>query len=80
MLLAIEEQVINLEEPMRDMSEMLKLGPMRLKSGKATELAESLERLPPNEEVSCASDLEEKVPVQTLKLGSMRLISAKSLE
>ncbi|KAH1097196.1 hypothetical protein J1N35_014117 [Gossypium stocksii] len=57
----------------------LKLGPIKLNSRKATELVESLERLPPNEEVSCASNLEEVV-MQTLKLGSMSLISIDSSE
>ncbi|KAH1063667.1 hypothetical protein J1N35_028654 [Gossypium stocksii] len=52
----------------------------RLNSGKVTKLAESSNRLPPGEEVSCASDLKEKIAVQTLKLGLMRFIYVESLE
>ncbi|KAH1063937.1 hypothetical protein J1N35_028924 [Gossypium stocksii] len=68
----------NLEEIV--VMQMLKLGPIKLNSGKATELAELLERLPPKEEVSCASDFEEKIWMQILKLGSIRLISVESSE
>ncbi|MFQ6663571.1 hypothetical protein Gotur_031053 [Gossypium turneri] len=40
--------------------------------GKATsELVESSEGLPPKEEVSLSSDLEEKVTMKTMKLGPM---------
>ncbi|KAH1031788.1 hypothetical protein J1N35_043962 [Gossypium stocksii] len=55
-----------------------KLRPMRLNSGKAVDFAESSKRLPSKEEVSCASKIEEKVMVQTLKLGPMGLISIES--
>ncbi|KAH1107378.1 hypothetical protein J1N35_011146 [Gossypium stocksii] len=50
-------------------TKIVKLGPMRLNSRKATELAESSVRLPPIEEVSLASNLEEEVAMQTFKLG-----------
>ncbi|MFQ6643201.1 hypothetical protein Gotur_017868 [Gossypium turneri] len=49
-------------------------------SSKATELAESSARLSPIEEVSLALDSEEEVTMQTLKLGSMRLISVDTSE
>ncbi|MBA0861157.1 hypothetical protein Goshw_025098 [Gossypium schwendimanii] len=59
---------------------IVKLGPMKLNLSKATELAESSVRLSPIEEVSCASDSEEKVAMQTLKVESMRLTSIDTLE
>ncbi|MFQ6663570.1 hypothetical protein Gotur_031053 [Gossypium turneri] len=44
----------------------------RSKKKKATsELVESSEGLPPKEEVSLSSDLEEKVTMKTMKLGPM---------
>ncbi|MBA0602773.1 hypothetical protein Gorai_002942 [Gossypium raimondii] len=45
---------------------------------KATKLVKSSERLPPKEEVSCALDFEEKVAMQRLRLGSIRLNSNKA--
>ncbi|KAH1114046.1 hypothetical protein J1N35_007424 [Gossypium stocksii] len=59
---------------------IVKLGPMRLNSSKATELAKSSTRLSPIEEVSLASDLNEETAMQTVKLGSMRLVSVDTSE
>ncbi|MBA0741836.1 hypothetical protein Gogos_014958 [Gossypium gossypioides] len=48
---------------------------------KATsELGESSEKLPPMEEVSFSSDLEEKVAMKTVKLGPMRLKLSEASE
>ncbi|MBA0642277.1 hypothetical protein Goklo_026699 [Gossypium klotzschianum] len=48
---------------------------------KATsELGESSEGLPPNEEVSLSSDLEERVAMKTVKLGPMRLKLSEASE
>ncbi len=48
---------------------------------KATsELGESSEGLPPKEEVSLSSDLEEKVAMKTVKLGPMRLKLSEASE
>ncbi|KAK5812835.1 hypothetical protein PVK06_028277 [Gossypium arboreum] len=58
----------------------VKLGPMRLNLSKAMELAESSTRLPLMEEMSFASDLEEEVVIQTLKLRLMRLTSVDTSE
>ncbi|KAH1046625.1 hypothetical protein J1N35_037409 [Gossypium stocksii] len=62
------------------MMKTLKLGPIRLNSSKATELAELSVILPCMEEVSLASDLEEEVTMQTLNLGSMSLTSINTSE
>ncbi|MBA0677298.1 hypothetical protein Goari_018715 [Gossypium aridum] len=59
---------------------IVKMGPIRLKSSKATELIELSVRLLPMEEVSLASDIEGEVAMQTLKLRSMRLIFVDTLE
>ncbi|KAK5820026.1 hypothetical protein PVK06_025070 [Gossypium arboreum] len=58
----------------------MNLGLMRLNSSKATKLVESSVRLSPLEEVSLASDLEEEVAMQTLKLGLMSPISVDTLK
>ncbi|KAK5838560.1 hypothetical protein PVK06_007291 [Gossypium arboreum] len=53
-----------------------------VKEKETSELVESSEGLSPkkDEEVSCASNLEEKVAIQTLKLGLMRFIYVDSPE
>ncbi|MFQ6658862.1 hypothetical protein Gotur_027955 [Gossypium turneri] len=52
----------------------------RVKRKATSELGESSEGLPPKEEVSLSSDLEERVAMKIVKLGPMRLKLNEALE